>query len=45
VERHAHGEAAIAREAFQEVAVSPDGASVAFAVTDEFPFIPPCRSI
>ncbi len=35
------GNAWISRAAFQEVAVSPDGASVAFEVTDEFSTNPP----
>ena len=30
------GDGSVAREAFQQVTVSPDGASVAFEVTDEF---------
>jgi hypothetical protein len=35
------GEGAIRREAFQWVAVSPDGTSVVFEVTDEFSVSPP----
>ena len=35
------GDASVAREAFQQVAVSPDGASVAFDVSDEFSANPP----
>src|SRR5574341_1207837 len=34
------GDASIAREALQAVAVSPDGASVVFEVTDEFSPLP-----
>ena len=35
------GELAISRQALQAVAVSPDGTSVAFEVTDEFSVFPP----
>jgi hypothetical protein len=35
------GDGSIAREAFQSVAVSPDGTSVVFEVTDEFSTNPP----
>jgi len=35
------GDQSIAREAFQSVAVSPDGSSVVFEVTDEFSTYPP----
>ena len=39
--RTRYGELAIARQAFQAVAVSPDGTSVVFEVSDEFSVSPP----
>jgi hypothetical protein len=39
--RTRYGELAISRQAFQAVAVSPDGTSVVFEVTDEFSVSPP----
>jgi hypothetical protein len=41
VTQHRYGGGSVTREAFQAVAVSPDGASVVFDVSDEFSVNPP----